>query len=318
MRVIFLGTPEPAVTVLERLFASPHEVAAVVTQPDRPVGRGRRLAPPPVKVAAQAQDVPVHQPEGIRSPEVGELLASYSPDALVVVAYGKILPAALLTLAPLGSVNVHFSLLPSHRGAAPVQRAILAGDLESGVTTMLMDEGLDTGPLLLREPVEIGEGETAPELEVRLAGIGAGLLLASLEGLASGEVIPAPQDDSLATKAPMIKREEGEAPWGETARRLYDRWRGFQPWPGLYSFAGERRLVFSQVRPAEGGDAAGAEDSEPGTILGPEEDAVAVACGGGTRLLIERVRPEGRGEMDGRAAWNGRILAEGLRLGGSG
>ncbi len=232
MRLVFLGTGEFAIPTLEALGGATHTIAAVVTQPDRPKGRGRTLTPPPVKLVAQALGLPVLQPPRIKEASVVEGLGALCPDALVVVAYGQILPTGIITLAPLGAVNVHGSLLPRYRGAAPIQWAIAAGEAETGVTTMLIDEGLDTGPILLSERVAIGDDETAPDLEARLARLGAPLLLRTLEGLADSTLVPLEQDDASATHAPLLKKEDGRIDWSCDAATIGRRVRAFARWPG--------------------------------------------------------------------------------------
>jgi len=309
VRLVFMGSPATAVTALEAVLAAGHEVAAVVVQPDKPSGRGRRPHPPPAKEAAEHLGIPVLQPRTWKSEEDVERLRAIGPELLVVVAYGQILPAAVLEAAPRGAVNLHFSLLPRWRGAAPVQRAIEAGEKETGITTMLLDEGMDTGPILLQQEADILPGEMARDLEARLAREGSRLLAETLERLEAGAVEPRPQDEEAATYARMVRKEEGEADWRLPAGKLHDRWRAFHPWPGLYTFNAARRLVVEEASPAPGGPS-----PDPGLVRGPEGEALAVSCGEGD-LHLHRVRPEGRKAMSGRAAVNGRFVRPGDRLG---
>ncbi|HYP52747.1 MAG TPA: methionyl-tRNA formyltransferase, partial [Pyrinomonadaceae bacterium] len=241
MRIVFMGTPESAVATLARCVEDGHEVAAVWTQPDRPAGRGNRLTPPPVKEFALARGLAVHQPSKIKTDDARSLFESHAADAAVVVAYGRILPPSFLRAPRRGCVNVHFSLLPKYRGAAPVNWAIVRGEAETGVTTMLMDEGLDTGPVLLRRAAAIGERETAPELLARLARAGAELLSETLARF--DEIEPQRQNDECATLAPLLRREDGRVDWSEHASQVERRVRGFQPWPNAHTSHQGRRLI---------------------------------------------------------------------------
>src|SRR5579884_2014581 len=235
-----MGTPQFAVPALERIVAAGHEVLAVYTQPDRPKGRGGKLAASPVKEAALRLSLPVRQPERIRRPEVISELADLRADAIVVVGYGQIIPQVIIDLPKRGIINVHASLLPKYRGAAPIQWAIANGESVTGVTTMRIDAGLDTGPMLLRRQTAILPDETAITLTARLAGLAAELIVATLRGLNAGSIVPQPQDDSLATLAPLLKKEDGVIDFSRSARETYNRFRGFQPWPGAYtSFRGK-------------------------------------------------------------------------------
>src|ERR1700674_4243272 len=240
MRIVFMGTPAFAVPSLEGIVAAGHEVVAVFTQPDRPTGRGRHEAMPPVKEAALRLELAVHQPERVRRPEVVEQIRGMAPEAMVVVGYGQIIPKAILDVPPMGIVNVHASLLPKYRGAAPVQWAIARGETHTGVTTMRINEGLDTGSMLLNWETEIGAEETAVELGERLAAAGADLLVRTLAELPSIE--PKPQDDSQASYAPILKKEDGEIDWHLPAHEILNRIRGFVPWPGAYGFLRGQRL----------------------------------------------------------------------------
>src|SRR5262252_3853902 len=244
MRLIFMGTPEFAVPVLERLVQDGHQVLTVFTQPDKPSGRGNTLHAPPIKQVSQRLGIPVYQPARIKTnDEVRQAFESLRPDACIVAAYGKILPEWLLQIPRLGCINVHSSLLPKYRGAAPVSWAIANGERQTGVTIMQMDPGMDTGPVWSQQATEIGPEETAPELSARLAEMGASLLSKTLFQIERGEGPPTPQDDSKAIYAPMLKREHGRIDWNESASAIADRIRGFQPWPGSYTLAAGARVI---------------------------------------------------------------------------
>jgi methionyl-tRNA formyltransferase len=240
VRLVYLGTPQFAVATLDRIVEAGYEVAAVFTQPDRPRGRGQKNAMPPVKEAALRLGLPVHQPERVRRPEVVEQLRALGPEAMVVVGYGQIIPQAILDIPPKGIINVHASLLPKYRGAAPIQWAIARGETRTGVTTMKIDAGLDTGDMLLKWETEIGPEETAVELADRLAVAGADLLVRTLAGLAG--VVPQKQDEAQATYAPLLKKEDGEIDWTMFTRDILNRIRGFEPWPGCYTFWDGQRI----------------------------------------------------------------------------
>ena len=246
---MYLGTPRFAVPTLERIAEAGHEVAAVFTQPDRPKGRGQKDAMPPVKEAALRLGVPVHQPERVRRPEVVEQLRGLGPEAMVVVGYGQIIPQAILDIPPKGIINVHASLLPKYRGAAPIQWAIARGETHTGVTTMKIDAGLDTGDMLLKWETEIGPEETAVELGDRLATAGAELLVRTLTGL--GSIVPEKQDEALATHAPILKKEDGDINWTMLTQDILNRIRGFVPWPGCYTLWRGQRLRIWKARPLD-------------------------------------------------------------------
>jgi methionyl-tRNA formyltransferase len=237
---VYLGTPQFAVATLDRIMEAGHAVAAVFTQPDRPRGRGQKNAMPPVKEAALRLGLPVHQPERVRRPEVVEQLRALGPEAMVVVGYGQIIPQTILDIPPKGIINVHASLLPKYRGAAPIQWAIARGETRTGVTTMKIDAGLDTGDMLLKWETEIGPEETAVELGDRLAVAGADLLVRTLAELAS--IVPQKQDEAQATYAPILKKEDGEIDWTMFTRDILNRIRGFEPWPGCYTFWDGQRI----------------------------------------------------------------------------
>jgi methionyl-tRNA formyltransferase len=310
MRVAFLGSGAFARPSLEALLDGGHEVAALVTQPDRAKGRGRALAPPPLKPLAESRGVRVLQPVRVRHPEAVALVRSLEPEALVVVAYGQILPRAVLDVAPRGAVNVHASLLPRYRGAAPIQWAIVRGETQTGVTTMILDEGLDTGPILLQRATPVDPEETAGALETRLSLLGARLLLETLAGLEAGTVLPKPQDAARATLAPIIRKDDGRIDWTLPAPDIARRVRGFDPWPGAWTTHGGRSLKILAARAADG-----ALEAEPGRIVGIMVRELRVACGGGSLLDVARLQPESRRPMDAAAFAAGARLEPGARFG---
>jgi methionyl-tRNA formyltransferase len=318
MRIVFMGTPASAVPTLRRCVEKGHEVAAVWTQPDRPAGRGHRLKASPVKEYALARGLPVHQPERIKTAEALELFRSHAAEAAVVVAYGRILPAAFLSVPRRGCVNVHFSLLPKYRGAAPVNWAIVRGERETGVTTMLIDEGLDTGAILLQRATPIGDGETAPQLLERLAPVGAELLAETLTRLDAVE--PRPQDDALATHAPILKREDGLIDWSLAAAAIERRVRGFQPWPNAYTTYKGRRLIVWEavlVPPESLADAERhrLQSAASGEVITTRHGHLTIACGGGPALDLLVVQLEGKQKMTARDFINGMRVEAGERLG---
>ena len=280
-----MGTPEFAVPSLD-LMARTHEVVDVVTQPDRPKGRGQKLQPPAVKRRALELGLRVHQPDRIRGEESLARLTDDGPDVIVVVGYGQMIPKRIREIGVYGCVNVHSSLLPKYRGAAPVNWALVRGETRTGVTTMRLVREMDAGAILMARETEIGPDETASELNRRLAPIGAELLLETLASLESGTVRPKPQDHSAATRAPLIKREDGQVNWSWSAQSIYNRLRGFDPWPGIYSFFRGKRLRILGARPESDGGI------EPGRIV-LAEGRVCIGCGTG-RLVLEQVQIEGR------------------------
>jgi methionyl-tRNA formyltransferase len=316
MRVVFLGSGSFAIPSLEALLDAGHDVAAVVTQPDREKGRGRALSPPPLKPVAAARGLKVLQPRRVREPESVAALEALAPEVQVVVAYGQILPRRVIDIAPLGTVNVHASLLPRYRGAAPVQWAIVNGEAETGVTTMLIDEGLDTGPLLLAEATPIGPEETAEALESRLAALGGQLLVRTLKGLQEGAIVPQPQDPARARLAPLIKKEDGLMDWRLPAPALARRVLGFHAWPGAHTRLRGRglRILRAHVEDAAGSTPERAK-ATPGTLLRVGRDGLVVACGEGTALRLLEVQPESRRPMPAAAFAAGARLAPGERLG---
>ena len=285
MRAIFIGTPEFAVPSLA-LMAQHHAVVEVVTQPDRPAGRGRRLTPSPVKQKAEELALPVFQPERIRDDDAFERLANHAPDVIAVVGYGQMIPKRIRELSPHGCVNVHSSLLPKYRGAAPVNWALVNGETRTGVTTMRISRQMDAGDILLTRTVEIRPTERASELNRRLAPLGADLLAETLRRLQAGTVRPIPQDHEAATFAPLIRREDGLVDWSLSATAIHNRLRGFDPWPGIYSFFRGKRLRIREAYVADEGGLA------PGSIS-LREKQLSVGCGKG-RLVLEEVQLEGR------------------------
>ena len=308
MRIVFCGTPEFAVPSLRRLAAEPGiSVEAVITQPDRPRGRGQHVSGSPVKEAALAANLHVYQPETIKSDSAQEFLKRIAPDVVVIIAYGQIIPARLLTLPRIGWINLHASLLPRYRGAAPIHWAIANGETTTGLTTMQIDAGMDTGPTLLQHELEIGPDETSPELAARMSEIGAGLIVDSLLRLDRGEISPQPQDNGQATYAPILKKEDGRIDWTRTAPQIYNRMRGFAAWPGAYTtFRGQTCHIWG--RPESSAAAEGRVT--PGEIVSSTKD-VYVACGEKTCLRLESVQLEGRKRISAREFANGARITHG-------
>lgn len=309
MKIVFMGTPEAAVPTLRRCVDDSHQIVAVWTQPDRPSGRSNKLKMPPVKEFAVAHDIPVHQPAKIKTDEAREFFVSHHADACVVVAYGRILPAAFLCAPRHGCVNVHFSLLPKYRGAAPVNWAIVNGETETGVTTMQMDEGLDTGAILLQEKTRIGVRESAPELMSRLALLGAKTLSRTLHEI--DDLKPRAQDETQASYAPILKREDGLIDWTSDALAIERRIRGFHPFPAAYTFLRDRRLIVREAVPMK----VAALRGEAGIIVELNRDQITVACGAQTELRLQIVQPEGKPAMRAWDFANGAHLESGERLG---
>ncbi|MBI4202710.1 MAG: methionyl-tRNA formyltransferase [Chloroflexi bacterium] len=295
MRIVFLGTPQFAVPVLQALLASPHQVAAAYTQPDRPSGRGRHAIPPPVKRLALEHGVPVAQPRRLRAPEEVARLRELAPELMVVAAFGQILSQEVLDIPPLGVLNVHPSLLPRHRGATPIPAAILAGDAETGATIMLLDAGMDTGPLLRQERIPIGPADTTASLGERLSALGARLLLESIPPWAAGQIQPQPQDSSKATYCKPLAKEEGELDWKQPAVTLGRRVRALDPWPGTFTRWQGKLLKVLEARPlpSQPGLAPGQVVAHPGKGL-----AAGVATGDGILGLL-RVQLEGKRPLTG-------------------
>jgi methionyl-tRNA formyltransferase len=313
MRIVFMGTPESAVPSLRRLVDDGHEIVAVWTQPDKPSGRGKKLHASPIKEFALQHNLSIHQSQKIKTSEAKELFTSHNADVAVVVAYGKILPAEFLSTPKHGCINVHFSLLPKYRGAAPVNWAIVNGETETGVTTMQIVEELDAGPILLQQSTDIQEGETAPELMSRLAEIGAELLSDTLRRIESTteSIGPKPQRDDLATFAPILKREDGLIDWSMDAYTIERRVRGFQPWPNAHTILDSRRLILWR----SAAEVTGAIIRSPGQILEARADEFMVACGQATALRILELQLEGSHRMSARDFINGAHIEVGTKLG---
>ena len=292
-RVVFMGTPDFAVPVLERLISDGHEVI-VVTQPDRPAGRGRSLMMSPVKRLALDHGLTVLQPETVNTPEFEARLRDVRPEVGVVAAFGQLLGPRVLQIPAHGCLNVHASLLPRWRGASPITAAILAGDAETGVTIMLVDEGLDTGPALAPMTCEIQPDDTAATLEERLSTLGADLMSRTLPGWMAGEITPQPQDDHLATFAGRVKKSDGRVDWTQTAEELWRMSRAYDPWPGLFAFLGDHRVRLWMVRPVS--DWQGAD--RPGDVLAEDDEELVVATGKGALVLVE-IQLAGKNRVDG-------------------
>jgi len=319
MRVVFCGTPLFSVPTFKHLLAQPDfQVIAAITQPDRPRGRGHEVSFSPVKEAAIAAGIPVHQPEKIRAPEVQELLEKLAPEVIVIIAYGQIIPARLLSLPKIGWINLHASLLPKYRGAAPINWAIVNGETKTGVTSMRIDAGMDTGEILLQEEMEIGRAETAPELAGRMSEMGAPLMAETLRGLAAGTIIPRPQAHEHASSAPMLKREDGRIDWSRSAQEIFQRIRGFAPWPGAFtSFRGQSCHIWGEPASNELGEqgAAAGVAAIPGSLVvlhggqksGQKNEAL-VHCGSATYLRLLSVKLEGRKQVSAVEFANGAHL----------
>jgi methionyl-tRNA formyltransferase len=311
LKLVFCGTPAFAVPSLRALLADSYfQVAAVVTQPDRPRGRGKKTASSPVKDAALEAGVPVYQPEKIKSESSLDYFKRLAPDVVVIIAYGQIIPAALIAIPRLGWVNLHGSLLPKYRGAAPINWAIINGEKVTGLTTMQIDAGLDTGPLLLKYQTGIGPDETAPDLYGQLAEAGAPLIAETLKKLDQGEITATPQDNSQATLAPPLKKEDGRIDWFLPAPKIYNRIRGLQPWPGAFTtFRGATCRIWGKpLKPVSAG-------GMPGIILPTQEDGLLAICGGSTVLHVEQVQIEGRNRISDREFMNGARIAPGEHFG---
>ncbi len=307
MKIVFFGTPEFAVPPLEALLNSGHEIIAVVTQPDRRSGRGRRVTPGPVKVLAQQAGLRVLQPATVRERHFINELEALKPSAVVVAAYGQILPSGIIRLPRFGCINIHASLLPRYRGAAPVNWALINGEEKTGVTTMLMDEGMDTGPVLLREEVRITPEDTAGTLSAKLSRIGADLLLRTLHGLENGSIKPVQQSGD-PSYAPRLKKTDGMIQWSKPARELCDFIRGMNPWPGAYGFLEGERVRILKAAPAEPAADAGCR---PGVICKVTTDEMHVCTGGGAVSILE-IQPAGKSAMPVKTFLQGRKLREGM------
>lgn len=310
MKMVFMGTPDFAVECLEALLAAGHEIACVITQPDRPKGRGNKLAAPPVKERALALNLPVYQPAAVKDEAFLTLLESYQPEVIIVVAYGRLLPKAVLELAPRGCLNVHGSLLPKYRGAAPIQWAVLNGDQEAGVTIQQMDEGMDTGDMLGKASLAVTPEDTTGTLFEKLAHLGAELLVQTLEELEKGQITAEKQDEALATYAPMLGKADEVLDWRRPAVKLHDQVRGLSPAPGAYTWWAGQRLKIWRTEPR----AALGDSLEPGQITEIGQEHFTVCTGEGW-LNIYEVQPAGKKVMPVKAFLNGAGLTVGSKLG---
>ena len=310
MKIVFMGTPDFAVPTLEALYQSRHEVAAVVTQPDKPKGRGKAMAMPPVKEKALEYGIPVYQPVRVRKDEAFfEELTKIQPDVIVVIAFGQILPKEILEMPKYGCVNVHASLLPKYRGAAPIQWAVINGEKVSGVTTMRMDEGLDTGDMILKEEVVLDEKETGGSLFDRLSGVGARLCVRTLEAIEDGTAIYTKQDHAAATKTTLIKKQFGIIDWNKPAAEIECLIRGLNPWPSAYTYLNGKTLkIWAAAVKDE------TSDKEPGELTEVTKHSVGVQTGDGI-LMLEEVQLEGKKRMSADAFLRGNALSEGMKLG---
>jgi methionyl-tRNA formyltransferase len=309
MRVVFFGTPQFAVPSLERLIQSPHDVVGVVTQPDRPRGRGQKVTDAPVKMTAVQHGLPVFQPARLRDPEVIDTLTRWAPDLGVVAAYGKILPEGVLNLPRLGMINVHASLLPRYRGAAPVHRAVIDGMPETGVTIMRMVPALDAGGMFAKVTRPIGAEETSDVVERDLATLGASLLIEVLDDLAAGRAVEELQDHTQSTYAPKITKNEGLIDWTLDAVAIHNRVRGLYPWPHAFSYLNGERLIVMRSHVAHE-----PTSDPPGTIVDASSGTIHVATGDRGRLAIDEVQPEGRRAMKARDYLAGHPIQPGTRF----
>lgn len=304
MRIVFMGTPDFAVASLRALCAAGHDVAAVVTKPDSPKNRGMKLMPSPVKKAALELGLPVYTPEKLKTAETAELLASFKADVFAVVAFGRLLPKHILEMPPLGCVNVHGSLLPKYRGSAPVQWTVLNGDRTGGVTTMLLDEGMDTGATLLSASVDVGEYESFGSLYARLADVGAELLVRTLDGLADGSITPVPQDDALATYAPPVTKDMCPVDWERSVVDIINKIRGLDPSPAANADIGGVRFKLFGARPT-----GRRSDLPAGSVAGTDKQGIEVVCGGGETLVITELQAPGGKRMRAADYLRGHPLA---------
>lgn len=309
MRLILMGTPEFAIPTLTALHRAGHTIAAAVCQPDRPKGRGGQLAAPPIKILAEQMEIPVLQPTKMKDPALHERLREFKPDYIMVVAYGRILPPAVLEIPPRGCINLHASLLPKYRGAAPIQWAVINGETETGVTTIRMDPGMDTGDILLQETTPILPEDTAGSLAGRLAQQGGDLMVRTLEGIQSGRVFPVPQDHERATMAPILEKEAGEIDWNQTGAAIRNRIRGLDPWPGAYTFLNNERLRI--WKSAVTSEAAG---GSPGRVVRAGKDILLVATTD-VLLALQEVQPANGRRMAIREFLAGHSIEEDTVLG---
>jgi len=308
LRIIFMGTPDFAAKILKTLINGPDEVVAVVTQPDRAKGRGKKLTPPPAKVLAEDAGIPVLQPTKIKTEDFRNGLLTYRPDLIVVAAYGRILPKPLLELAPLGCINVHGSLLPRYRGAAPIQWSVINGEKETGVTIIQMNEGMDTGDILLKATFTTEPDETSGSLFDKLADLGSATLLKAIEGIQDGTIIPVAQDHEKATTAPMLKKNDGLIDWAKDAQEIERLIRGLDPWPTAYCFLDSKRLRLFRPEVLHKDNGA-----QPGTVVQADKRGIFIACGKNT-LLVKEIQPEGKKRMPVESFLCGHPIAAGTLL----
>ena len=306
-RMIFMGTPDFACPTLQTLIDRGENILAVVTQPDRPKGRGQKLMQPPVKAMALQHSIPVYQPQKVRDPAFIQVIADLRPDLIVVVAFGQILPKTLLEIPTQGCINVHASLLPRYRGAAPLNWCIINGESETGVTTMIMDTGLDTGPMLLKRSTSIAENENIVSLHDRMSIMGAQLLAETLDGLHAGRIEPEPQDDSLTCYAPLLRKEDGLIDWHRDARSIHNQVRGMAVWPGAYTLLNGQTLKLFRTRVADG-------SGFPGSVLKASRGVFEVACRNGS-LVIEELQLAGKKRLDSISFLAGCPVTEEMLLG---
>lgn len=309
MKIIFMGTPDFSVNVLKSLYNAGHKIVAVFTQPDKPKGRKMVLTPPPVKSAAEVLGLPVFQPKSVKTDESKELIKSLDADVAVVVAYGKILPSEVLNAPRYGCINIHASLLPKYRGAAPIQWSIINGDGKTGVTTMQMDEGVDTGDILLTSETVISADDDAGTLHDRLSLLGSELIIETLNRLQKGELNPIKQDEKLATYAPIITREMGKIDFNKTAEEIHNTVRGFTPWPSAYTTLGSKRLKVYKTAISNI-----VENKPAGTVIVSDKRLI-VACGEYTAIELSEVQLEGKSRMSAETLLNGHTIEKGSILG---
>lgn len=313
MKIVFMGTPDFAVESLISLFKAGHEIIGVVTQPDRPKGRGKKLTPPPVKEKALELGLSVYQPEKINDPKFVEFLKVLKPEAIIVVAYGQILSGEILALPQYGCINVHASLLPKYRGAAPIHWAIINGEKETGITTMLMDRGLDTGDMLLKASIPIGANTTTGQLHDQLAVLGGQVIVKTLDLLVKGEIVPEPQNSLGASYAPLLKKEHEEIIWNNFAEVIHNQIRGMNPWPGAYTFLGDNRIKIRETSIPENTEYN--REDIPGKILAISDSGILVQTGS-QPILINRLQPAGKSVMTVKDFINGNNILTGQILGG--
>ena len=307
MRILFMGTPEFAQISLKALIDDKRDVIGVITQPDKPKGRGYEMSMPEVKIFALEQNIPVYQPEALKDEAILPLLQEYRPDVIVVVAYGKILPEYILNFPQYGCINIHGSLLPEYRGAAPIQRAVIDGKKVSGVTSMYMEKGLDTGDMLIKAELPIGEETTAGEYHDALAILGGEVLLKTLDALKEGTITPEKQSDALSTYASQLSKAEGEIDWNNTNEQIYNKVRGLNPWPKAFSFIGGKRFVVDFVYKCD-------DCGNAGEVLSADSDGIKVACKTGS-VIIKEIKVEGKKKMSAEDYLRGHKIEKGTKLG---